>query len=175
MIRLLFVILAFSQVSEAGIKMRAREHFEWHSYDLSQTRETAKYFGLSNTINLWYEEREKFAVGLAAGPVLGSAKPTGGDGLGDVIRLYSYGVEGKYFVTTWKPIFVRVGLYYNRLEAKQGFGVLDGWSYYSGIGWEIPINNIGIAPEFAIRRVHLNKGVSGTVVTPSIGVHFYSL
>jgi hypothetical protein len=153
---------------------RIREHFESHTYRVDG--QTAKFRGLSNTFNLWYEKPFHYSFGLALGPVLGIARSQDAvpGTLGTRVRLWTAGLEGKYF-----PMgpdlkgFARVGVAWQALDTNGTAGNISGWGGYLGLGWEFPIWRVSIAPEIAIREVRFERGVSGTVFTPCIGVHFY--
>lgn len=159
------------------IRVRAREHFESHSYKLGRTGQRETYKGLTNTINIWYERPFEYSLGLALGPVIGGARSDGpsdaGPAFGDKIELAVAGVEAKYFPVAGLKGFFRGGLSWNSLQTNGTFGRINGYGYYGGLGWEIPVGMVSIAPEVAFRRVHLAKGVTGDIFTPSIGLHFY--
>ena len=173
------VLYFFPSVVEAGnIRLRAREHFEWLSIKYGPVSDTEKYFGLTNTLNLWFEEPFRYSLGLAFGPVIGSAKSQGEVPLGtaSTIRLWNIGVEGKYF---FKPeqygLFGRLGFTGNILDTRGSLGNLLGGGYYLGLGWETQIWKMGVAPEIAFRHVILEKSSRVFAFTPSIGFHFYQL
>jgi len=175
-----FVALySLPSVAEAGnFRLRAREHFEWLSVKYGSVNDTEKYFGLTNTLNLWYEEPFRYAIGLAFGPVIGSARSQGTipSGTNSRIRLWNIGVEGKYF---FRPdqfgLFGRLGLTANILDTRGSLGNLLGGGYYLGLGWEFPVWKVGIAPEIAFRHVILEQSSRVFAFTPSIGIHFYQL
>ncbi len=159
------------------IRIRAREHFETHSYKLGRTGQKESYKGLTNTINIWYERPFEYSFGLALGPVIGGARSDGpseaSPHLGGEIQLAVAGLEAKYFpVRNWKG-FLRGGVSWNSLRTNGTYGRLNGYGYYGGVGWEIPIKWVSVAPEIAFRRVHLAQDVTGDIFTPSIGLHFY--
>lgn len=176
---LLLFIPLFPTSAEAGkFRIRAREHFEWISIKYGPTNNTASYFGLSNTFNLWYEEPFRYAIGFAFGPVLGSAKSQGTTPAGtpSKIRLWNFGFEGKYFFWPEKlGLFGRAGLTANLLDTRGSLGNLWGGGYYLGLGWETKVWKLGIAPELAFRHVILEQNSRVLAFTPSIGVHFYVL
>ncbi|HEX9756262.1 MAG TPA: hypothetical protein VGB26_00510 [Nitrospiria bacterium] len=176
---LTFLIAYLPAVAEAGnVRLRAREHFEWLSIKYGAVNDTERYFGLTNTINLWYEEPFQYALGLAFGPVIGSAKsrdsaPTGTD---SKVRLWNIGFEGKYFFFPDKHgLFGRIGLTANILDTRGSLGNLLGGGYYLGVGWEARIWKLGVAPELAFRHVILEQSSQLFAFTPSIGLHFYVL
>lgn len=160
-----------------SIRVRAREHFEIHKYKLGETGQTETYKGLTNTINIWYERPFEYSVGLALGPVIGGARSDGpseaGPRFGGDIQLAVAGLEAKYFPVSGLKGFLRGGLSWNSLRTNGTYERLNGYGYYGGVGWEIPIKWVAIAPEIAFRRVHLAQDVTGDIFTPSIGLHFY--
>ena len=175
-----FVVLCFlPSVVEAGnFRLRAREHFEWLSVKYGSINDTEKYFGLTNTFNLWYEEPFHYAIGLAFGPLIGSARSQGTapSGTNSKIRLSNFGVEGKYFFRPGQyGLFGRLGLTANILDTRGSLGNLLGGGYYLGLGWETRIWKIGVAPEIAFRHVILERSSRVFAFTPSIGLHFYQL
>lgn len=166
-----------SPANAEGWKVRAREHFEQHSYKVDALDRSLKFKGLTNTINIWHERPFHYSLGLALGPVIGKASVVSGSEsqeLGSTLKLWVVGLEGKYFPVgpEWKG-FLRLGLSWHSLNTNGSYGDLEGWGYYGGVGWEFPIGPVSIAPEIAVREVLLNGGVRGTVFTPSIGFHFY--
>ena len=172
----MFLISWFSlQANSAQWAVRAREHFESHEYKYSGQK--IKYTGLTNTINIWREEPYKWALGLALGPVIGSAKEkNSGAALGEEIQLSILGVEGKYFPFAGQiDLFTRLGITYSKLDTEMGPDDPDGIGYYAGVGYEFRTEMLGIALEFGIRYVDLSSDITGTIVTPSIGFHFYDM
>ena len=173
------MIFLFPMVADAGnLRVRAREHFEWLSIKYGSVGDTERYFGLTNTINLWYEDPFLYAFGLAFGPVIGSAKSQDSAPVGTAtkIRLWNIGFEGKYFFWPDKHgLFGRLGLTANILDTRGSLGKLLGGGYYLGLGWETQIWKLGIAPELAFRHVILEQSSQVFAFTPSLGVHFYVL
>lgn len=178
----LWVILALAygyppQAVEAGnFRLRAREHFELLSIRYGDLNEKENYFGLTNTLNAWYEKPFHYAIGLAFGPMLGSAKsmevaPPGTD---PKIRLWNFGLEGEYFIFPENyGLFGRVGLTGNLLDTRGSVGTISGGGYYLGLGWETQIWRIGVAPELAFRHLILEQHGRLFAFTSSIGFHFY--
>jgi hypothetical protein len=180
-VRILFLfggLLAVTDVALSfpeDIRVRAREHFEAHRYKADGLGGDFEFRGLTNTINLWYEKPFHYSVGLAFGPVIGSAKAKDASTeFGETVKLWVAGVEAKYFPYSAEHLwFIRLGLSWHRLETDGRFNSVDGWGSYLGLGREFPIGMVSIAPEVAFRKVFLERGVEGDVVTPSIGFHFY--
>lgn len=162
-----------------SFRIRLREHFELLSVRYESLNDSENYFGLTNTANLWYEKPMHFSIGLAMGPVLGSAKSVNDSapmGTDPKIRLWNFGIEGKYFFRPEKsPWFGRIGVTGNLLDTRGSAGTLGGGGYYLGLGFEAKVWKLGIAPEIAFRHVFLEQGSRIYVFTPSIGVHFYVL
>jgi hypothetical protein len=162
-----------------NFRIRLREHFEFLSIRYESLNDSENYFGLTNTANLWYEKPMHYGIGLAVGPVLGSASSVNDSapmGTDTKIRLWNIGVETKYFFyPEKKPWFGRIGLTGNILDTRGSAGKLGGGGYYLGLGFETKIWKIGLAPEIAFRHVLLEQGSSIYAFTPSIGVHFYVL
>ncbi len=157
-----------------GWAVRAREHFETHRYKLNSGE--YELTGLTNTLNIWYERPFHHSLGLALSPVIGGAKAKGAvsNEIGTEVKLWVVGVEGKYFpYGPQRKGFSRLGLSWHTLNTKGTFGDLQGWGYYVGLGWEFPVGMVSLAPEIAIRNIHLGNDVSAAIFTPSIGVHFY--
>lgn len=157
-----------------GWAIRAREHFETHRYKLNSGEYELN--GLTNTLNIWRERPFRYSLGFALSPVIGGARSKGvvSTEMGSEIKLWVLGVEGKYF--PYGPDmkgFTRLGVSWHTLNTKGTFGDLQGWGYYVGLGWEIPVGIVSLAPEIAMRNIYLNNDVTGTLFTPSIGVHFY--
>lgn len=178
---LITAMAVFAGATEAfawdKIRVRAREHFETHKYKLGDTGQSETYKGLTNTINIWYERPFEYSVGLALGPVIGGARSDGPSdaqpAFGGQIQLAVAGIEAKYFPISGIKGFLRGGLSWNSLRTNGTYGRINGYGYYGGLGWEIPIGIVSIAPEVAFRRVHLAHDVTGDIFTPSIGLHFY--
>ena len=109
------VLVMFEQASASDIKVRAREHFDFH--DVAFDGGSSAYAGLSNTINVWWEKPRIYSIGLAFNPVIGSARASGDYDarLGNKIKLIMLGVEGKYYHRDIAPsLFSRLGLGYTR-------------------------------------------------------------
>ncbi len=160
-----------------NIRVRAREHFETHRYEFGELGKSETYRGLTNTINVWYERPFEYSIGLALGPVIGGARSDGpSEALpqaGGKIQLAVAGIEAKYFPVSGVKGFTRVGVAWHSLKTNGTYGDVTGWGYYGGLGWEIPIKWVSIAPEVAFRQVHLANDITGRIFTPSIGLHFY--
>ena len=179
--KLLFLFLTGSigqliEAYEGRFSIRAREHFEW--YDIETPAGSAEYQGLTNTINLWWERPFYYSLGLAVGPVIGGANASNSstkDILASDIKLWTVGLEGKYFPFHKDQIkgFVRLGLSWHHLTTSKPERDFFGWGQYVGAGWEIPFGRVSVAPEVALRFFELSQNIKGQVVTPSIGFHFY--
>ncbi len=172
----LFIVLSVFEQSAAGdLKVRAREHFDFHKISLNDGDDTF-YRGLSNTISIWWEKPWIYSIGFAFNPVIGSADANGDYDarIGHKIKLITLGLEGKYYHRDIAPsLFSRLGLGYSRLDASGSAGDMDGYHVYIGAGWEFDVKGIGIALEMAFRQSRLAQGGIVNSVTPSIGVHFY--
>lgn len=156
------------------IKIRAREHFEWHSIEVSKKQET--YFGLSNTINIGREIPFESYYGLSFSPILGSAesKDSNLQDIGTDIQLLSVGGEFKHFPTKNYPsLFIRNGIGFNQLTTNGDIKTSDGCFLYSGVGWETKIKTFGLAIELAGRVSKMKNDIFIKSFTPSIGLHFY--
>ena len=173
----LSTILFFSPTTLADQerwRFRAREHFEWHSYKTEATE--WKFKGLSNTINFWLEKPRAWSIGLAAGPVIGSARgerETSDDSFGDRIRLWSLGLEAKHFPAPGQWFFYRAGISHHTLETRGALGVQSGVGGLLGIGIEFPVRGVGLAFELSGRLTTFGRDLSGFVINPALGVHFY--
>lgn len=173
-ILLMSLFISELALAKAEWKWRAREHFETHFIEKSGTE--VKYKGLSNTINYWHEIPFDRSIGFAFGPVIGDAtrEETGLDTeLGRKLKLITLGVEYKKWYSQEIPIFVRLGLNYQKLQNSGTTGDVSGTGLYYGVGYEYVVNGVGIALEYAIRQSNLSSGVSVKSITPSIGFHFY--
>jgi len=162
---------------ESGrLRLRAREHFEWLSIRYDPLNQTQHYFGLTNTLNAWYEKPFHYSFGFSFGPMLGSAKDQGTapQEVDSKIRLWNMGFEGKYFFFPQKNgFFGRAGLTGNILDTRGSLGTIPGAGYYLGLGWEFKLGKVGIAPEVAFRHVFLERRSRIFAFTPSLGIHFY--
>ncbi len=172
------LLMAAGELMAGSIRLRAREHFEISTVRYGGLNDSENYSGTTNTLNVWYEEPFRYAFGFAGGPMLGSARtdhpaPLGTDAQ---IRLWHFGVEGKYFVFPAKNgFFGRAGLSGLALDTRGSEGTLWGAGVYAGLGWEFKIGKVGIAPELAVRQGWLERSSQIFSFTPSIGLHFYGL
>ncbi|VAW89892.1 hypothetical protein MNBD_GAMMA18-2305 [hydrothermal vent metagenome] len=169
------VLVMFEKVTAGDIKVRAREHFDFHNVSLNNSDDTS-YRGLSNTINVWWEKPRIYSIGLAFNPIIGSASANGDYDarISNKIKLITLGMEGKYYHRDIAPsLFSRLGLGYSRLNTNGSIGDIDGYHVYVGAGWEFDVKGIGIALEMAFRQSRLEQGGIVNSITPSIGVHFY--
>tara|TARA_Y100000590_G_scaffold450933_1_gene591443 strand:- start:3938 stop:4489 length:552 start_codon:yes stop_codon:yes gene_type:complete len=164
--------------ADGKLRLRAREHFQWHRISLSEPTSSLRYFGLSNTLNLFWEEPFHRSYGLAVGPMLGSASIQSHltPEFGSKIRQWIIGGEWKEypFKENKGGVFGRVGIGATALQTGGSLGTLWGAYGYFGIGYEFLIaNKVGINPEVAFRQSFYETGVSVSTLTPSIGLHFY--
>jgi len=173
LLSLILVFIVSDFALSADFKMRAREHYEIHTV---QTPNKSQVFrGLSNTINFWWEEPFDISYGFALSPVLASLKSDSTSPLGDEILYYNLGGEVKFFPkVALENIYIRAGLAYAMILPGEGSD-LTGVSFYSGIGYEIPIGNVGLALEVGNRVAFLTDSTMVTSLIPSLGVHFYDL
>jgi len=171
----LFLLLPMAPASAGDFKFRAREHLDVHTISVNDGSDVT-YQGLSNTLNLWWEEPKFYSIGLAFNPLLGSAKLESGQNaaIGNEIKLITLGLEGKYYHRDISAnLFSRLGVGYARLESGGSSGDLEGYHAYIGAGWEFDVKGVGIALELAFRHSRLEQDVVVDSLTPSFGVHFY--
>jgi len=178
LVTLLLCLASFLGVNQAAWgnwQLRAREHYDRHQIQIDQLG--YRYSGLSNTINFWYEKPYSFSLGLAIGPLLGMALRENNvekEAFGDRIQLFHAGLEYKFFPWDWLPgFFSRLGVGASYLKSLGSYDELNGRNGYFGIGWEFPLENVGIALELAGRRTYLDQDLEITTLTPSLGFHFY--
>jgi len=167
-------LIMFEKAVSGDIKLRAREHFDFHNIIIDDNNNT--YRGLSNTINLWWEKPRVYSIGLAFNPIFGSASANGNYDarLSNKIKLITLGVEGKYYHRDISPnLFSRLGLGYTQLDTNGPADGAEGYHAYIGAGWEFDVKGIGIALEMAFRQSRLERDIIVNSITPSIGVHFY--
>ena len=171
---LLTVLFTIQTSFSADFKMRAREHFEVHEVRTSSNMEM--YRGLTNTINLWWEVPYKYSFGIAFSPVIASIKEVEKDSIyGTKITQQNIGLEYKIFLSSLHTsLFSRLGLGYSKLEADNGpKDEYYGRFSYIGLGYEIPMDNFGLALELAYRYTSYDEGLYIKTITPSVGFHFY--
>lgn len=66
------VLVGFPMSAESGdLRLRAKEHFEWSFIRFAPIHETRKYFGLSKTLDAWYEAPFGYAIRIGLRPYLG--------------------------------------------------------------------------------------------------------
>lgn len=170
----LFISLITFNALAYNLKMRAREHFEVHELHTAQSMDI--YSGLTNTINIWFEEPYDTYFGLSFSPVIAGIKAKNDDPYGEKITQQNIGFEYKKFPQSLftKDFYYRLGIGYSKLETTSG-GVKNYFGSYSyiGLGREIPFNNFGLALEMAYRYNDYNRGLYVKTITPSVGFHFY--
>lgn len=162
------------------LRLRAREHFEFNSIRYGSDRPHQNYFGLADTVNLWYEKPFEWAFGLGAGilpgnPMHGQPAPIGVAPKPDI---WHAGFEFKYFFhdvggVRLPGLFGRLGATANILDTRSTRGNILGGGYYVGVGYEFLVWKIGLAPEVAFRHVIYQEHVREYSFTPSFGLHFY--
>lgn len=166
----LLILLLVSYSSFAlNLKMRAREHFESHTIDLSSGAE-AKFSGFSNTINIWHEVPYKYSFGLSVSPVIGklTAKDDESETLfEEKVNFKAYGFEGKYY-PLGNSIYLRHGVYAHE------FDELTGWGALTTLGYEYPFKKFGLALEGGQRWYSLGEE-KGQALNIAIGFHFYKM
>lgn len=170
----IILILAPHFLYAGQFKIRAREHFDSHNIEINGRRET--YTGLSNTINIWYEEPYDISYGFAFNPVLGGASNDDNPfaELGENIRFIHAGFELKYFFAM-ERLYTRLGLGWSQLRSDGPLKPSNGYHGYAGLGVEMPIGKVGVALEAAFRMTEVQNEVSAETFTPSIGFHFYEM
>lgn len=172
---LLSFIILISDIAFAGkIKVRAREHYELLKIKTDNT--TDKYKGLSNTVNIWWEEPYEISYGISISPILSSLREEDDNStFGKKIKTINAGVELKYFPKKlFRYLYLRPGLSYTILKPDKIIANRSGYSAYLGLGYEIPFKKFGLALEFAYRYSELEMNTIIETITPSIGLHFYS-
>ncbi len=171
---LLSLIILFSDSVFAGkIKIRAREHYELLKIKTDSSED--KYKGLSNTINIWWEEPYDISYGVSFSPILsGLREEDSNSTFGKKIQTINAGVELKYFPKKLiRYLYVRPGLTYTILRPDNLIQNRNGYSAYLGLGYEIPFSKLGLALEVAYRYSDLDQNTTIETITPSIGFHFY--
>ncbi len=170
---LLLGLTLFASSAEAGpVHLRAREHYE--TVDVTSPDGRATFSGFTNTIDLFYEVPFRYSLGVAGSPLFATLSGKGHlPGLGDTIRLVHLGCEGKAFPFEGWPVFGRLGVYRTTLASRDAAGTLQGESVLFGLGFEVDLGGIGLAPEMSWRRGELSQAVGFVGLAPAIGVHFY--
>jgi hypothetical protein len=170
--KILFGLLFTYNLFAIPIKFRAREHFEVHKFKGNHLDQTFK--GLSNTINIWWEDPYKFSIGLAFSPIISSLTNSSDTPLGKKIKLFSLGIEAKYFFSDLiNSLYIRPGLFHTTLNPSSNLKNQKGYSVYLGIGYEVPLQYFSLAFELANKRSFLENSIQINSFTPSIGLHFY--
>lgn len=171
---LIFLSFLFccSSVFSLDFKMRAREHYEINKVKSGLFSSTFK--GLSNTVNIWWEKPYKYSFGFALSPVLSGLSSSEASPLGEEIKIYHFGLEGKYFPRLLiNKLYLRSGLTYSMLKPDLLEDTLKGYGLYLGIGYEIPFKMFGLAIEMGTRYTKLDKGYEVNSTIGSLGFHFY--
>jgi hypothetical protein len=171
---ILFILsLLITTASFAGNwKFRAREHFE--NFKFEGTTQNYSFKGYTNTLNWWYEEAEKYSIGLALSPIFGNL--SAGDllskqTLGNKITVQNIGIEFKYFpIKKLKLLYTRIGLYQHTLKSELDDESSMGFLY--GIGYEIPYKKVNFALEIGRRSINFDD-LKATATSIALGVHFY--
>lgn len=157
-----------------SINFQFREQYEVN--DIRFRGVDSQFRGFSNTFGVGFEEPFDFAYSIVAGSVgnLATTDEAVGMGLSQSLEFFFAGIELRYFpYESWKGFFTRIGGYWNQINTKTSVGRLDGWSYYSGLGWEILLSDhIGLAPEIGIRQGD-SQGLFFTTYRFSLGLHLY--
>lgn len=169
---LIFILLFIFNLN-ASWKFRAREHFDWHS--ISYQGVSNQFSGFSNTINFWHEVPFNYSLGLAFNPLLGSARSNSDSGLmslGSRVVIYNLNCEFKFFPIENKNFFSRFGMGAS-LFSSQIVNEIYGGNIYAGVGYELKIWRVYVAPELAFRYMRGESSMHISTITPSVGVHFY--
>ncbi len=165
------------QAEEGRVRVRAREHYEQLRIKGFEPNVEARYAGLTNSINIWYEVPFHYSIGLTGSPLFASLPLVGKEaptGTGDRMKLIHLGLETKYFpLPECASAFGRLGIYESTLQTNGTRGVIRGQSILLGLGYEWNLGGIGLAPEMAWRFVELDQGLSARGTAPAIGLHFY--
>lgn len=168
----LILLLLSLEAMAQKFKVRAREHVETNRIFADGT-ETV-YKGLTNTINFWWEKPYDISYGFSLQPVLANIRTNdSGTYLGERVTLINIGFELKYFPKVLSAnLYARPGIAFSRLSS-DNVRNLDGHSYYLGVGYEYPFEQLGVAVEMAYRYSKLSQDVEINSITPSIGFHMY--
>jgi len=169
----LVALVMCDHAAAGAVKVRAREHYE--SMQLRTDTDRATYAGLSNTINIWWEDPYRYSIGLAGGPLFGrifSKKPL--PGFAGEISVRHFGVEFKAFPdAALTPVFLRAGLFDCTVRSRGEAKNPHGFSQLIGVGYEYDFRGVGIAPEVSWRWLQISDRIFGVGIAPAIGVHFY--
>ncbi len=166
----------FLNITLAGEwKPRAREHFE--NYKIETDDFNMSYRGFTNTFNYWFEEKEKYSLGIALSPILG--KLSAGDTLsentlGAKASMQIAGLEFKYFpLTSLQLLYIRTGLFHHTLKGDKD--EISGIGSLLTIGYEIPYKMVNFALEVGCRKIMFEDDIDASATTIALGVHFYRM
>lgn len=165
---LLISIAAASPASAANWRLRAREHFETGKINFADGQGDLGHRGFISAFDVFREEPMHLLYGLTLHRgELGRVDHSGG------AYITSIGVEVKHFPLEKKPLFWRGGLMATGIDPNDAGG--DFWTYgfLLGVGAEVPVGRIGVAPEIGGRFSRGSMGKRIDTLYVALGFHFY--
>ncbi|MBI4346180.1 MAG: hypothetical protein HY553_04955 [Elusimicrobia bacterium] len=153
--------------------MRAREHFERGKVNLADGQGDLGHQGFLSAFDVFREDPMKLMYGLTVHRgSLGRIDNTRG------LTVTSVGFEVKHFPWEKQRFFYRGGITANALQPTASGGDSEGghfWTYglLTGVGVELPLWRLGVAPEIGGRFARGSAGKRINMLYVALGVHFY--
>lgn len=172
MLRLLLACLLLGAAvpvsAEPHWRLRARQQYERGKINLADGQGDLGHRGFAYVIDFFREDPLRLLYGLTVHR--GRLEQVDS---WQSVNVTSLGAEVKHFPLAKKPFFWRGGLLATEIDPTDespGF-----WTYgaLAGVGAELPLGRLGIAPEIGGR---LTRGTAGKRLTDfyvALGVHFY--
>jgi len=155
-------------------KFRAREHYDYHQFNIDSKSYTFR--GFSNTINFFFYEKalgDSFGLGISTLGDNVENEDLRESRVGEKITLYQLDLEYKWFPKSfWKGVYVRHGFGYSNLDTDK-LGSFHGIHYQQAIGQEIMFKHFGLALELSGQGVFYERGAMSYTIGSALGFHFY--
>lgn len=169
----LIALAAASAAAGPHWRVRAREHYERGKINVADGQGDIGHDGFLSAFDVFREDPLSLAWGLAF-----QRGHLGRVGMTQSVTITSVGLEVKHFPVKKRPFFWRGGLLANALEPTVSGGSSAGgafWTYglLAGLGVELPIGRLGIAPEIGGRFARGTAGKRINDLYVALGVHFY--
>lgn len=164
----LLSLFAVSPAAAAQWRLRAREHYEAGKINYADGQGELGHRGFLSAFDIFREEPMRFSYGLAIQRGgLDRVSHSGG------ATITSIGAEVKRFPIEKKPLFWRGALLATGIDPFDAGSDFWTFGFTAGVGAEVPVYRIGVAPEIGGRFMRGSAGKRINTLYIALGFHFY--